>query len=34
MLQEQAHRPRDYGGWRRRRGIGMWGLGTIGTCGH
>src|SRR5713101_5385544 len=31
MLQEQAHRPRDYGGWRRQRGIGLWGLGTTGT---
>ena len=29
--QEQAGRPRDYGGWRRRRGIGLWGLGTGGT---
>src|SRR5580704_8340544 len=31
MLQEQAGRPRDYGGWRRRRGIGLWGLGAAGT---
>jgi hypothetical protein len=31
MTQEQARRPRDYGGWRRRRGIGLWGLGTAGT---
>ena len=31
MLQEQAGRPRDYGGWRRRRGIGLWGLGATGT---
>jgi hypothetical protein len=31
MAQERAHRPRDYGGWRRRRGIGLWGLGTAGT---
>src|SRR6266851_1187824 len=31
MLQEQARRPRDYGGWRRQRGIGLWGLGTTGT---
>jgi hypothetical protein len=31
MVQEQARRPRDYGGWRRRRGIGLWGLGTAGT---
>jgi len=30
MLPEQA-RPRDYGGWRRRRGIGLWGLGAAGT---
>ena len=31
MVQEQARRPRDYGGWRIRRGIGLWGLGTGGT---
>ena len=31
MTQEQTDRPRDYGGWRRRRGIGLWGLGTGGT---
>jgi hypothetical protein len=31
MPQERAERPRDYGGWRRRRGIGLWGLGTAGT---
>jgi hypothetical protein len=31
MLQEQVGRPRDYGGWRRRRGIGLWGLGAGGT---
>ena len=31
MTQEQAGHPRDYGGWRRRRGIGLWGLGTAGT---
>jgi hypothetical protein len=31
MLHEQASRPRDYGGWRRRRGIGLWGLGAAGT---
>src|SRR5580704_2954117 len=31
MAQEQTDRPRDYGGWRRRRGIGLWGLGTGGT---
>ncbi len=23
--------PRSYGGWRRRRGIGLWGLGPVGT---
>jgi hypothetical protein len=31
MPQEQAPRPRDYGGWRRQRGIGLWGLGPAGT---
>ena len=31
MIQEQASRARSYGGWRRRRGIGLWGLGTGGT---
>lgn len=31
MTQRQAGRPRDYGGWRRRRGIGLWGLGPSGT---
>ena len=31
MTAEQASRPRDYGGWRRRRGIGLWGLGPAGT---
>lgn len=31
MLQDQAQRPREYGGWRRRRGIGLWGLGATGT---
>jgi hypothetical protein len=30
MPAEQAP-PRDYGGWRRRRGIGLWGLGAAGT---
>jgi hypothetical protein len=30
MATEQAP-PRDYGGWRRRRGIGLWGLGAAGT---
>jgi hypothetical protein len=37
MLPEQAARPgesappRDYGGWRRHRGIGLWGLSAAGT---
>jgi hypothetical protein len=31
MVQEQTGRPRDYGGWRRRRGIGLWGLGPART---
>src|ERR1039457_6182936 len=31
MLEEEVRRPRDYGGWRRRRGIGLWGLGASGT---
>jgi hypothetical protein len=31
MLQESAGLPREYGGWRRRRGIGLWGLGPAGT---
>jgi len=31
MLQEHAGRPRDYGGWRRSRRIGLWGLGAAGT---
>jgi len=31
MSYDDAHRPRDYGGWRRRRGIGMFGFGTTGT---
>ena len=30
MVPEQTH-ARDYGGWRRRRGIGLWGLGAAGT---
>src|SRR5712691_3316316 len=30
MVPDQA-RARDYGGWRRRRGIGLWGLGAAGT---
>jgi hypothetical protein len=28
---DQAHAPRDYGGWRLRRGIGLFGLGAAGT---
>ena len=28
---EHAGEPRDYGGWRRRRGIGLFGLGAAGT---
>ncbi len=28
MTQQQPQTPRDYGGWRRRRGIGPFGLGT------
>jgi hypothetical protein len=31
MVQEHPQRPRDYGGWRRRRGIGLWGMGAGGT---
>ena len=31
MAQQQASGARTYGGWRRRRGIGLWGLGTGGT---
>jgi hypothetical protein len=31
MAQEQAYRPREYGGWRLRRGVGLWGLGASGT---
>src|SRR5690349_11111120 len=31
MTSERAQRSRDYGGWRRRRGIGLWGLGAGGT---
>ncbi len=30
-MAQQQHRPRDYGGWRRRRGIGLWSLGTAAT---
>jgi hypothetical protein len=31
MSGHETHRPRDYGGWRRRRGIGLFGLGAPGT---
>ena len=31
MSGHDTHRPRDYGGWRRRRGIGLFGLGAAGT---
>ncbi len=31
MADEQTARLRDYGGWRRRRSIGLWGLGATGT---
>jgi len=31
MSGHDAHAPRDYGGWRRRRGIGLFGLGAAGT---
>ena len=31
MSHDQAQAPRDYGGWRRRRGIGLFGLGAAGT---
>ena len=31
MSDDQAQAPRDYGGWRRRRGIGLFGLGAAGT---
>ena len=31
MSYDQAQAPRDYGGWRRRRGIGLLGLGASGT---
>jgi len=31
MAQEQSPSSRDYGGWRRQRGIGLWGLGPAGT---
>ena len=32
MSYDQAQGPRDYGGWRRRRGIGLFGLGAAGTA--
>jgi hypothetical protein len=31
MSYDQGQAPRDYGGWRRRRGIGLFGLGATGT---
>jgi hypothetical protein len=31
MSYDRAQVPRDYGGWRRRRGIGLFGLGAAGT---
>jgi hypothetical protein len=31
MSGHDTHRPRDYGGWRRQRGIGLFGLGAAGT---
>ena len=31
MSQRDPHEPRTYGGWRRRRGIGLFGLGAAGT---
>ncbi|HEV2374066.1 MAG TPA: SCO6880 family protein [Streptosporangiaceae bacterium] len=31
MSADQPQLPRTYGGWRRRRGIGLWGLGPAGT---
>jgi len=31
MSGHDMHRSRDYGGWRRRRGIGLFGLGAAGT---
>jgi len=33
MSYDQPQQPRDYGGWRRRRGIGLFGLGAAGTAG-
>jgi len=31
MNGDDTHQPRDYGGWRRRHGIGLFGLGAAGT---
>ena len=31
MNDQDTPGPRDYGGWRRRRGIGLFGLGATGT---
>jgi hypothetical protein len=31
MSRDQEQAPRDYGGWRRRRGVGLLGLGAAGT---
>ena len=31
MSDDDTRAPRDYGGWRRRRGIGLFGLGAAGT---
>ena len=31
MSYDRTQAPRDYGGWRRRRGIGLFGLGATGT---
>ena len=33
MSYDRPQQPRDYGGWRRRRGIGLFGLGAAGTAG-
>ena len=33
MSYDQPQQPRDYGGWRLRRGIGLFGLGAAGTAG-
>ena len=32
MSYHDTNTPRDYGGWRRRRGIGMFGFGAAGTA--